>query len=78
MLPSNEAELQKALDIYSQIMDDAIAAGGTVSAEHGIGKLKIRYFEKQYGAAAIAEMKAVKKLLDPQWIFNRGTLFSHP
>jgi D-lactate dehydrogenase (cytochrome) len=50
---------------------------GTVSAEHGIGKLKIPYLEKMYGKKAIQEMKAIKKILDPDWILNRGTLFKY-
>jgi len=78
MLPRDDAQMKQALEMYSRIMDDAVASGGTVSAEHGIGKLKIPYFERMYGAGAVAQMRAIKKSLDPQWLLNRGTLFAYP
>ena len=52
--------------------------GGTVSAEHGLGKRKAHLLELQYTPAQIEAMKAVKKRLDPQWLLNRGNLFVPP
>jgi FAD/FMN-containing dehydrogenase len=56
-------------------METVIAHGGTVSAEHGIGKMKIDYLEKMVTTEAVTEMKKVKKCLDPKWILNPGNLF---
>jgi FAD/FMN-containing dehydrogenase len=57
------------------MMELTVKNGGTISAEHGIGKLKCKYLEKMYGKAAIDEMKTIKRAIDPQWRLNRGTIF---
>lgn len=58
-------------------MESAITAGGTVFAEHGIGKLKTPYLARMYGRKAIDEMKRIKSALDPLWLLNRGNLFDY-
>jgi D-lactate dehydrogenase (cytochrome) len=75
ILPETSEQLEQALKVYSQIMDLAIGCGGTVSAEHGIGKLKREYLRKMVGDGAIDEMKRIKAALDPQWRLNPGNLF---
>ena len=54
----------------------AVELGGTVSAEHGLGKRKRGLLEIQYSAAEIEAMKAVKRRLDPAGILNPGNLFA--
>ena len=51
-----------------------IALGGTVSAEHGIGKLKRRWLPLQLAPLQIAVMRAVKRELDPQGILAPGNV----
>ena len=51
----------------------AIALGGTVSSEHGIGAARGMYLEQQCGPA-FGVMKAIKKTLDPNGILNPGKL----
>lgn len=75
IFPKNEAERKKAKDIYMQFIKKAVALGGTISAEHGIGKIKTEYLKIMYGEKAIEEMKAVKKVFDPAWILNIGNIF---
>jgi len=53
----------------------AVALGGTVSAEHGLGKRKRGLLELQYTPGQIEAMKQVKRRLDPQWLLGQGTLF---
>ena len=53
----------------------AVELGGTVSAEHGLGKSKAKLLPLQYSPEEIAAMMAVKRRLDPQWLLGRGTLF---
>jgi D-lactate dehydrogenase (cytochrome) len=78
LVPRTTAELAVAKRLYEAMMRDTIAAGGTVSAEHGIGKLKTAYLRMMYGDDAIAQMAAVKSALDPLWLLNRGTLLEFP
>jgi len=77
LMPRNESEFEIAKHLYEEMMEIAIAAGGTVSAEHGIGKLKRSYLSKMFGVHAIDEMKRIKSSLDPQWLLNRGNLFEY-
>ena len=56
------------------IRSQAVALGGTVSAEHGLGKRKRRLLELQYSAADIEKMRVVKRRLDPGNILGRRTL----
>jgi FAD/FMN-containing dehydrogenase len=56
----------------------AVAMGGTVSAEHGLGKRKRDYLKLQFTPEQIETMQAVKRRLDPHWLLGRGTLFEVP
>ena len=49
--------------------------GGTVSAEHGVGKIKRDFLLAMYGEEGVAQMAAVKRALDPAGILGRGNLF---
>lgn len=75
LLPRTDAELTVALALYDDLMHITVRAGGTVSAEHGIGKLKKTYLRLMYGDAAIDAMRAVKGVLDPAAALNQGNLF---
>jgi glycolate oxidase len=50
----------------------AIALGGTVTAEHGIGTSRRDFLELQRGAGAVGVMRAIKNALDPLGILNPG------
>jgi FAD/FMN-containing dehydrogenase len=52
-----------------------VSLGGTVAAEHGIGKGKTDLLELMYTGAEIAAMKEVKRRIDPGWRLGRGTIF---
>ena len=75
LLPSTEAEFHRSKQLYLELAEKAIALGGTVSAEHGIGKLKHAFLEKMVGEKGIKEMTAVKKALDPACILGLGNIF---
>ncbi|HSM90246.1 MAG TPA: FAD-linked oxidase C-terminal domain-containing protein, partial [Desulfobacterales bacterium] len=75
ILPRDMADLEKALGLYQLFADKAVAFGGTVSAEHGIGKLKAKFLKTMFSPEAIAEMRAVKRALDPQLLLNPGNIF---
>ncbi|MCX5891507.1 MAG: glycolate oxidase subunit GlcD, partial [Deltaproteobacteria bacterium] len=54
------------------IFDAALALGGTLSGEHGIGKAKARFMEKEVGRGTILYSKRIKAALDPKNILNPG------
>lgn len=76
LLPADAGELERALGLYDRVMALATGCGGTVSAEHGIGKIKTRYLAEMYGKEAVEQMRKVKKTLDPLGLFNPGNLFA--
>ena len=75
MLPENEEEFTVAKNVYAELCSDAVKAGGTISAEHGIGKLKRDYFLNMCGEKTIKQMAELKKRLDPYLILNLGNIF---
>ena len=75
ILPESKEELAKADAMALAFVRKGVSLGGTVSAEHGIGKIKKEYLKMLYGEKGINEMIEVKKKLDPEFILNRGNLF---
>jgi FAD/FMN-containing dehydrogenase len=57
------------------ILKLAIAMGGTISAEHGIGVAKTAWLTRDRSAADVAAMRAIKRALDPSGMLNPGVLF---
>jgi len=55
-----------------ELYRSAIALGGTLTAEHGIGASRRAFLEEQVGADAVAVMRAIKTALDPLNILNPG------
>jgi glycolate oxidase len=52
--------------------EKAVALGGLVSGEHGIGYAKKEYLRRQYGDTPIALMQGIKKVFDEKNILNPG------
>ena len=75
ILPSNEEEYLKGKIVYNAICKRAVELGGTISAEHGIGKLKTDYFLEMYGKRIIRKMAKLKKTFDPNMILGSGNIF---
>ncbi|MCM8798967.1 MAG: FAD-binding oxidoreductase, partial [Candidatus Omnitrophica bacterium] len=75
ILPKNEEEFIKTKNIYTEMVKKVVEMGGTVSAEHGIGKLKHKYLEMMFGEGAIKEMAYLKKQLDPALILGLDNIF---
>jgi len=78
ILPKSQAEFEAGQRLMLDFARHAVALGGTVSAEHGLGKRKAHLLELQYTSEQIEAMRAVKRHLDPQWLLNRGNLFAVP
>jgi len=74
ILPRDDAEATRAREIYVQFLKRAAAVGGTLSAEHGIGKLKRDYLRLFYTEQHLREMAALKRAFDPAGILGRGNI----
>lgn len=72
---SDPTEMQRVRLAAAAIFEAAIACGGTLSGEHGIGLLKKEFMEQDLGREAIETMKRIKLALDPQNILNPGKIF---
>jgi D-lactate dehydrogenase (cytochrome) len=68
-------EYARAKAAYNTCVQKALELGGTISAEHGVGKIKTSYLQQMYGERGIAEFRALKATLDPQGLFGKGTMF---
>jgi FAD/FMN-containing dehydrogenase len=64
--------------LLEELARHAVALGGTVSAEHGLGKRKAHFLQLQYSEEDLEKMRAVKRKLDPKGILGRGTLWRGP
>ena len=74
-LPASEAELKRAKEICLKFVRKGVSLGGTVSAEHGIGKIKHEYLKEMYKDNGVSEMVRVKKAFDPGCILGLDNIF---
>ncbi len=78
ILPTSAAEFEAGQRLMLHFARHAVSLGGTVSAEHGLGKRKAHLLALQYTPAQLESMQDVKRRLDPEWLLNRGNLFTPP
>lgn len=74
MLPRNQEELARAERLAEELAKEAVGLGGTVSAEHGIGKMKKRLLSFMFSDAEINQMLTTKRALDPNLILCPGNI----
>ncbi|MDR3244644.1 MAG: FAD-binding oxidoreductase [Elusimicrobiota bacterium] len=75
IVASNEEEFIKTRKLYEQIIKKVIEYGGTVSAEHGIGKLRHIFLKEMVGQSGLKEMAKFKKSLDKSYILCLDNIF---
>ena len=75
ILPRSLEEYDKGKHLYQAWARQIVRWGGTISAEHGVGKLKVALLREMYGAHGIEQMQSVKQSFDPEGVLNRGNLF---
>ena len=75
LLATSPADLSRAEEVARTMSRRALELGGTLSAEHGIGKVKARLFRELYPDWLVGAMRAIKERLDPKAILAPGNLF---
>ena len=71
----NEAEIHRVHEAFTEIFDEAIRLGGTITGEHGIGLAKKEFLPKFAGQAQMRLMRDLRKTIDPKGILNPGKMF---
>lgn len=75
ILPRNLDDYKLGREIHTRWARKAVGLGGSVSAEHGIGKLKKELLRIMYGDDGIGQMRRLRLLFDPDGVFGPGNLF---
>jgi FAD/FMN-containing dehydrogenase len=75
VLPETHQEWERATEIAVELAKQVVSMGGTVGAEHGLGKRKAHLLSIQYSTSEIESMRSVKRRFDPQQLLGQGTLF---
>lgn len=70
--PRDDAARDRAAAAFDEVMSAALALGGTITGEHGVGTLKVRHLGEQLGPDVLAVSRAIKAALDPHGILNPG------
>lgn len=76
LLPKTPAEMAAGKALYRALALHCAAAGGSISAEHGIGKFKAPLLAEVLAPGELAQMRAVKAALDPRGILAPGNVFA--
>jgi FAD/FMN-containing dehydrogenase len=74
--PASEFLRRCEHDIHAIVYDAVAARGGSLSAEHGIGTLKLEELALRKSPVALAMMRAVKQALDPDGVLNPGRVLA--
>lgn len=74
-IAENPEEKRIAEEVDFLMAKKAVELGGTIAAEHGIGKLKRDHLSLEYSIPMIAAMKAIKRVFDPNGILAPGNIF---
>jgi glycolate oxidase len=79
--PTSESEFARAHQAFDDILAVGLSLGGTVTGEHGIGKIKRDWLAREIGPIGLRVHRSIKAALDPDNLFNPGSMFAigdHP
>jgi glycolate oxidase len=72
--PADAAMTRRAEAAFGEIMDLAVGLGGTITGEHGVGRLKKPWLAGYLGPEAMDLNRRIKHALDPDGILNPGAV----
>jgi FAD/FMN-containing dehydrogenase len=72
-LPDLQGRIRRLAD---DVYETVIRHSGTITAEHGMGRLRAPYLKREWGESLYGYMREIKAILDPQGILNPGVMFS--
>ena len=73
--PADADQAERAEVAYGQVMDLALALGGTITGEHGVGRLKRPWLAEYLGDDVLELNARIKSAFDPAGILNPGAIF---
>jgi FAD/FMN-containing dehydrogenase len=62
--------------VADSVYEAVVRYGGTITAEHGMGRVRAPYLALEWGERTVSYMRRVKELMDPDGILNPGVMFS--
>jgi glycolate oxidase len=71
----NNEEIERVHAAFREIFEKAVALGGTITGEHGVGLAKKEFLEAFAGKTGLDVMRALKRTLDPNNVLNPGKIF---
>ena len=74
--PTVAGEFERANQAFRDILAAGLSLGGTVTGEHGVGKIKQEWLAREIGTVGMRVHRAIKAALDPANLFNPGSMFS--
>jgi D-lactate dehydrogenase (cytochrome) len=77
VIPRSMADVESGREAIIAFGREAIRLGGSPLAEHGVGRNAVKQLllQELYGREGIEEMRAIKRVLDPEWKLAPGVLF---
>lgn len=74
--PDDPDEFARAQRAFDEILEVGLSLGGTVTGEHGVGKIKREWLAREIGPVGLRVHQQIKRALDPENLFNPGSMFS--
>ncbi|MPY98867.1 MAG: FAD-binding protein [Actinophytocola sp.] len=74
--PSSADESERAHKAFDEILDVGLSLGGTITGEHGVGKIKQEWLAREIGPVGMRVHRSIKQALDPENLFNPESMFS--
>ena len=73
---TNDKDIPKIKQIADKVYEAVFKYGGTTATEHGGGRCRSMYLEKEWGSAVFNYLKKIKEIFDPSDVLNPGTMFN--
>jgi glycolate oxidase len=74
--PDSTDEIARARRAFDEILALGLKLGGTITGEHGVGKIKQEWLATEIGPIGLRTHRAIKAALDPNNLFNPGSMFA--